>query len=152
MKTLKTRQLNIFSCWNGFKTIAPKEFTDISEMEKMSKILKIFKVSIDVKVIKMLEEYREVNKDIQGGDKEKAPKALDRKVELDKEMKEFDDVGGQKILSIELEDDVFNTFSKIFDKWGKYFFASIDDFLLCREDITTAREGKETVPTVKEGK
>ena len=133
MKTLKTKKVNVLSCWNGLKNMPPREFQSIAEMEKTGTILDLFKEAVS-ELAEVLLEGEKINIDIQLG-KIVGEEIIEKKTEFQKMANGLEDATGKEEIEIALEDDVFNTFFQQFERWGKNWFQKVEDLLSFRKDL-----------------
>ena len=138
MKTLKTKRVNILTCWNGLKNTPPKEFPNIGEMDKASDILDEFK-GIVPDFVEIMIEGEKINTDIQLG-KINPEEIMAKKAEFQKKANALEDATGEQEVDVLLEDDVFNTFFQQFERWGKNWFQKLDGFLSFRKDLNQANQ------------
>ena len=138
MKIIKTKRVNIAVCWNGLRNTAPKQFPTIAEMEKTGTILETFEEAIP-EFVGMIKEGETLNKDIQTG-KIKPEEIAKEKTEYGKKSNMTEGKMGDQEVSIEFENDEFNTFFQQFERWGKDWFAKLDAFLAFRKDINVANK------------
>ena len=138
MKIVKTKRVNIAVCWNGLRNTAPKQFPTIAEMEKTGTILETFEEAIP-EFVEMIKEGETLNKDIQTG-KIKPEEIAKEKTEYGKKSNMTEGKMGDQEVSIEFENDEFNTFFQQFERWGKDWFAKLDAFLAFRKDINNANK------------
>jgi len=138
MKIVKTKRVNIAVCWNGLRNTTPKQFPTIAEMEKTGTILETFEEAIP-EFVEMIKEGETLNKDIQTG-KIKPEEIAEKKTEYGKKSNMTEGKMGDQEVSIEFENDEFNTFFQQFERWGKDWFAKLDAFLAFRKDINNANK------------
>jgi len=138
MKIIKTKRVNIAVCWNGLRNTAPKQFPTIAEMEKTGTILETFEEAIP-EFVGMIKEGETLNKDIQTG-KIKPEEIAKEKTEYGKKSNMTEGKMGDQEVSVEFENDEFNTFFQQFERWGKDWFAKLDAFLAFRKDINVANK------------
>jgi len=138
MKTLKTKRVNILSCWNGLRHVAPREFQGMGEMEKTSTAIDTFKGAIPGLVEILLEGDR-MNMDIQTG-KIKGEEIMAKRAEFQKKANSLEDSTGKEEVEVSLEDDIFNTFFQQFEKWGKNWFQTVETILAFRKDLNLANQ------------
>ena len=133
MKTLKTRKVNIAVCWSGLRNMPPKAFPNIGEMEKTGEILELFKKTTP-EFVEMLKEGEVLNTDIQTG--KIAPEELmAKKQDFGKRSNSLEGEVGNKEVSVEFENDTFNTFFQQFERWGKDWFMKLESFLEFRKEM-----------------
>ncbi|MBT9165078.1 MAG: hypothetical protein DDT23_01093 [candidate division WS2 bacterium] len=133
MKTLTTKKVFIVICWNGLRSIPPREFPTIGELEQTAKILDLFAEPIP-EFIEVFEEGEKLNTDI-------LTKKYDEK-EIQEKRTEYlnksnllEIKAGDEIVEIEFEDAEFNTFFQQFERWGKNWFFKLSAYLEFRKDL-----------------
>ena len=131
MKTLKTKKVNIAVCWNGLRNMPPRAFPNIGEMEKTGDILEAFEKVVP-EFAKMLKEGEILNTDIQTG-KLNPEELTAKRTDFSKRSNLLEGNIGEKEVSVELENDTFNTFFQQFERWGKEWFAKLEPFLSFRK-------------------
>lgn len=147
MKTLNTKKLFAAICHNSLKEIPPRSFETTEDMEKSLVILEAIKPSIEV-FIESTKKSEELNLKIATGalSGDDAKKAQQSFITIAKKLESTE---GEKKVSIEFENDEFNTFFQFFEKWGKNWFNTVGDYLAFRRDLNdTNQQPKE----VKKGK
>ena len=135
MKTLKTKKVNIAVCWNGLRNMPPRAFPNIGEMEKTGDILEAFEKVVP-EFAKMLKEGEILNTDIQTG-KLNPEELTAKRTDFSKRSNLLEGNIGEKEVSVELENDIFNTFFQQFERWGKEWFAKLEPYLAFRKEMAT---------------
>ena len=135
MKTLKTKKVNIAVCWSGLRNVPPRAFPNIEEMEKTGEILKAFEEAAP-EFVKMLKEGEILNTDIQTG-KLKPEELMEKRQDFSKRSNLLEGNVGDREVSVELENDIFNTFFQQFERWGKEWFAKLEPYLAFRKEMAT---------------
>jgi len=138
MKTLKTKRVNILTCWNGLRNVPPKNFSNIEEMEKTLVILDIFKESIP-ELTKILLEGDKMNMDIQLG-KVKPEEIATVRGAFQKKANGIENATGDKEIDVSFEDDIFNTFFQLFEKLGVNWFMKLEGFISFRKDLNSTNQ------------
>ncbi len=142
MKTLKTKKVNIGIAWNGLRTMPPKEFPSVAEMEATVGTIDFLKSKV-LNLTKIMEESDKLNTDILVG-KVKGDEINDRKMEFFKRANEAETKEGQEVIEIVFEDADFNRFFQQFERWGRQWFIKIDAYLEFRKDLNeTNRQPKD---------
>jgi len=131
MKTLKTKKVNIAVCWNGLRNMPPRAFPNIGEMEKTGDILEAFEKVVP-EFAKMLKEGEILNTDIQTG-KLNPEELTAKRTDFGRKSNLLEGDIGNKEVSVEFENDTFNTFFQQFERWGKEWFAKLEPFLSFRK-------------------
>lgn len=128
MKTLTTKAVNVVLCWNNLKNIPPKDFKSMDEMEKVEGILETLISAPELKPFKdLIGEMEEL------ADKPDDPEFVKLKTDLNLRSKKIEDAQGDQIVSIEFESDEFNTFFQFFERWGKFWFVKLPEFMSMRK-------------------
>ena len=135
MKILKTKKVNLVICWNGLRTMPPKDFPNIDEMEKTADILDTLKEPIP-EFVEMLEEGEILNKDIQAA-RLAAEEIIAKKKDFQTRSNLLEGEKGEEEITLEFENDVFNTFFQQFERWGRVWFFKLEPYLAFRKDMTT---------------
>ena len=131
MKTLKTTKLNALACWTNLRAVPPRDFNSVDEMEKTITVLETLKGGIS-EFVDLINESEQIGKDIRAGKiKDPAKAQQDFLVKSEK----IESEKRSEVIEIEFEDEIFNTFFQLFDRWGKNWFNKIEEFLSCRRDI-----------------
>ena len=134
MKTIKTKRGNLMYCWIGLRKVTPAKYPSIDEMEKSRIVLSAFEEAAG-NVIKLVQEGEKLNMDIMSG-KIEPKKAAKARGEFDKKTMASDNKGEyEEVISVELENEEFNTFFQQFSRWGKDWFMNVDYFLTFRKDM-----------------
>jgi len=134
MKILKTKKVNIAVCWSGLRNMQPKAFPNIGEMEKTGEILELF-ANVAPEFVEMLKEGDILNTDIQTG-KLGPEELMAKKQDFSKRSNLLEGNIGEKEVSVEFENDTFNTFFQQFERWGKDWFAKLEPYLAFRKAMT----------------
>ena len=133
MKILKTKAVNVAICWNGLRNTVPRDFPNTSEMEKTADILNSFKEVIS-DFTEVLIEGEKLNTDIQTG--KLTPEEMNEKrMDFQKKSNLLEQQKGNEEISIEFENEVFNTFFQQFERWGKEWFYKLEPYLAFRKDM-----------------
>ena len=142
MKVLKTKKVNVAICWSGLKNTPPREFASIADVEKSGKVLENFKEVIP-DFVEVLEEGEQISIDIQSGKVD--PKDITAKQEAyHKKSMALEASNQTEEVSIEIEDDVFNTFFQQFERFGRNWFQKMETYLEIRANlIATNNQPKE---------
>ena len=135
MKILKTKRANIAICWSGLKNTPPKDFPSVGEMEKTTDILAVLKESIS-EFVKILEEGEKLNADIITT-KLTTGEINEKKADFQKRATLLEEEIGEQEVSIEFEDEIFNTFFQQIERWGKFWFIKLEPYLAFRKDLNT---------------
>jgi hypothetical protein len=146
MKSVKTKAFNVVICWSSLKSIPPKDFPTIQEMEKVPTILELFEEAIP-NYVKIIKEGEKLNDDIISGE---IPGDNVKQVKDDwgKKSKAIDNSERNKEVELEFENEDFNTFFQQFERWGKNWFSDVKEFLNFRRCMTDAN----SAPYKKAGK
>jgi len=138
-KILKTKRSYVYIVYRFLKSIPPKEFDTIDEMEKvMDEILPVMEA--DTK------EYVEIGKKADAARKEFADKkiteeqTIEKLKAIEKESVMYGESKGQDVVELALENDPFNTFFQLFEKWGKGWFGTIEGFLEFRKAMNETNQ------------
>ncbi|MCX6724249.1 MAG: hypothetical protein NT155_03720 [Candidatus Staskawiczbacteria bacterium] len=141
MKSLTSKTINFFICWNNLRIVPPKLFPTIQEIEKTSEILEILEKEIP-NFVKLVMEGEEMRKE--------SPISPEKQEDWNNRTKILGNKEGGKILTVEFENDQFNTFFQQFERWGKDWFSNIKEFLEFRRDMNaTNSQSKEVVKSKK---
>ena len=138
MKILKTKAVNVAICWNGLRNTPPKIFPNVDEMKKVADILDSFKEVIP-DFAEVLIEGEQLNTDIQSG-KLDPEKIAEGKTEFQKKSNLLEQQKGNEEVTIEFENDVFNTFFQQFERWGKEWFFKLEPYLEFRKDMNVTNQ------------
>lgn len=143
MKTLTLKRVVVWLMNNQLKNTPPKEFTNTEEMEKLiNRILPTFKDYIT--------DWAEREKEVKAIQREFAQKKLteedaNKKLrELQNKMTDIELTKGEEEVSVEFEDDDFNSLFQMFERWGKNWFGTIENFIDVRDAMNeTNRQSKD---------
>lgn len=138
MKTLTTKSVNIVICWNNLKNLPPKAFQTIEEMEITQVILDTLEEAIPL-FSKIIKEGEELNKKIITGDVTGTNVAEVRK-EWSERSRKLEEKEKDKEVTIEFENEEFNTFFQQFGRLGKEWFNSVKEFLSFRADLNKTNQ------------
>ena len=150
MKILKTKQLNIAVAWSFLKSVPPKEYETMGDIERSVEIVKKLSESIPAFV-----EHRNAGEDFNKKvikneiqDIVEGEKTITAGEQIEAWHKEFDKKGeliganeGNEVVDVEFEDPVFNTFFQFCHnkKWGaRMWFSEVPDYLSFLADLNQA--------------
>jgi Skp family chaperone for outer membrane proteins len=149
MKTLKTKQLNVVVSWNNLRNLPPREFATIEEMERMMAILETLEDNIP-EFAKLLKGE---TKDLQTKREKFTDEEYAKKVsDLNKRISDVESKEGEKVISVEFEDADFNTFYQFFEKSGKNWFATVQEYLTYRRDLNDTNQQPKQKDVTKDKK
>lgn len=150
MKTLHTRKIFALVAYNNIRRTAPREFPNIEEMKlTVEEILPEFVENLE-EFIKFRKESDAVNDQFSAGElEEEVARAKIRDVAL--EAGKWEQKHGREMIDIEFENDAFNTFFQQFERWGKNWMNTVEDFMEFRQHINEANKqgGKSKVDSDK---
>jgi len=133
MKLLKSKKVNIAICWNSLRNMPPKDFPSIGELESTTAILDKLKEAIPEFVNSVLEGEKMNDKIILGRVNDEEVKKIradyfneSNKLELEK---------GKEEVTVEFENEEFNTFFQQFERWGRFWFMKLEAFLEFRKEM-----------------
>jgi hypothetical protein len=133
MKILKTKKVNIAICWNSLRSMPPKEFPSITELEATTAILETLQEPIP-EFVKSVKDGDQMADDIVTG-KIKNEEIDKKRAEYFKESSKLELEKGQEEVTVEFETEEFNTFFQQFERWGKLWFMKLEAFLEFRKDM-----------------
>lgn len=150
---MKTKQINIAVAWSFLKSIPPKEYDSMMDIERSVLIVdKLAEVIPDFVSHRSEGEdfnkkvIRDEVKDEMDGDKvvKTAGQIInDWHTEFDKRGEQIGELKGSEIVKVEFEDAVFNTFFQFCNnrKWGaKTWFNAVPDYLEFLQDLNKANQ------------
>ncbi|MCX6724241.1 MAG: hypothetical protein NT155_03680 [Candidatus Staskawiczbacteria bacterium] len=153
MKTLKTKQINFAVAWSFLKSIPPKEYDSMMDIERSVEIVNKLAEAIPefVEHKKAGEDFnkkiiRDEIKDETEGDK--VIKTAGQQIQewheaYDKKTDQLGDKQGNEVAEVEFDDAVFNTFFQFCNnkKWGaKTWFNAVPDYLGFLQDLNKANQ------------
>lgn len=143
MKTLNTKKIFGLVAYNQIRRTAPREFPTIEEMNlTVEDILPTLAEKLK-DFIKFREESDVVNASFTAGDvsEEDASKKI-REIAI--EANKWEQKHGREIESFDFDNNVFNTFFQQFERWGKMWFSTLEDFIEFRKHMneTNKQSGK----------
>lgn len=129
MKTLTTKKVNLVICWNNLRLVPPKAFPTIQEMEKTSEVFDVLEAAVPT-FVEAIMEGDELRKELAKNEAWQVKNKIWQAKTNALEQKE-----GEEIISIDFENEVFNTFFQQFERWGKEWFGNIKEFLEFRKQL-----------------
>ena len=132
MKTLNTKTINVVLCWNNIRTLPPREFASIDEMEKAVDVIAALAVSIP-EFVKVLKDEQEALSAKRGtvSDEEYQKSAI----ELNKKISALEVKEANTPVKVGFENEEFSTFFQFCEKWAKNWFATFTEYLQFRKDL-----------------
>lgn len=141
MKQLNTKRINVVIAWNNLRLVPPKEIPTIQEMEQTSEIFTVLEEAIP-EFVELIMEGETLRKELsKTGD---LPEAETKKANEDWQVKNkkwqqktnaLETKTGDEIISVEFENEQFNTFFQQCERWGKNWFGNIKEYLAFRKDL-----------------
>jgi len=157
LKTLKTKQINVAVCWSFLKSIPPKEFDSMLDIERSVVIVNKLAEAIPefVSHRKVGEDFNKkvIRNEIKDETKDgEVVKTIGQQIEewhltYDKKTDEIAEMQGNEIVEVEFEDAEFNTFFQFCNnrKWGsKTWFNVVTDYLEFLKDLNISNQQPKT--------
>jgi len=156
MKTLTTKKVNLVICWNNLRLVPPKAFPTIQEMEKTSEVFEVLEAAVPT-FVEAIMEGDELRKELaktgdlpEGKIKEANEAWQVKNKSWQARTNALEQKEGEEVISIDFENEVFNTFFQQFERWGKEWFGNIKEFLEFRKQLNiTNAQPKGDKPTKK---
>lgn len=152
MKTLTTKTINVVICWNNLRLVPPKDVPTIQEMERTSEIFTILEDAIP-DFVKLIMEGEELRKEL--AKTGELPEDEIKKANEEWQIKNkkwqnttnaLEQKTGDLVISVDFENEEFNTFFQQCERWGKNWFGNIKEYLAFRKDMNaTNGQPKEKV-------
>ena len=139
MKTLKTKKYYIDRCYYSLNATRPSEFATFAEIESAGDILETLEDEAKDHYI-FIKKAEEVNRKYHGvKPKDKRFQKQQEEInELNKQLsnKEYQD--RSKLVTVNFEKDDFNQFFQFFQRWGKNWFFTIQEFSEFKKNMNEA--------------
>ena len=143
MKTLQLKKNWIAALFSAFKSLPPKEFETVDEMEKLfNNILPVMEEEMG-EYIKWQDKIKKAQKEFTLG-RSKEAETLVLVKSYGREIEKLDLVNESIEVELQFEDADFNTLFDLFAKYGKNIFVRTPDFLATRKalDATNSQSKK----------
>lgn len=142
MKTIKTKTINIATAWNSLRTLPPRDFQNIEEMEKAVSVIDGLGECIPDFTFLLKDESDRIGA-LKGTMKDEDYVKLIN--ELTVRITELELKTGKDVIKCDMEDAVFNSFFQLFEKYGKNWFVSVQEFLSFRKEINETNQQPKAV-------
>lgn len=133
MKTLETTATNFTLVWNNLRNAQPKDFRSVEEMELSVEICKTIETDEHLKpFIAIIQEMEQV------AEKNGTPEFEELRADLEKRSKALEKEMGETAVSMDFEKEEFQILFQFCERWGRYWFAKVPDYLKFRKDLNDA--------------
>jgi phosphatidate phosphatase PAH1 len=137
MKTLKTKTVNIVTAWNNLRRLSPREFATVEEMETTMGVVGNLADSVSSFTKLLKEESDKITSKQSSMSSEDYSKAINA---LNAQITEMELKTGKNVVSCEMEDATFNSFFQLFEKHGKNWFGTVEEYLSFRKEINETNQ------------
>ena len=152
MKTLKTKKYNIDRSYFGLMGVQPKDCKTIKEMENLVEISKVLEKEAKAHYAllengdKINEELRDAMLEIPEEEERKVPIPIQEKISrINMAIKSKEEKDKKIDVVLKFENEEFNTFFQLFERWGKNWFIDIKEFLEFRRNLNDTNKQKKNV-------
>lgn len=143
-KVLKTKQRFVFTVYSNLKRTPPKEFPSVEEMEALVDDVLPALEEGSGKFIEFKNAGEDIVSKVMSGelDDKEGQKQLN---DANTEARKYEEKNKDATVDVVFENDPFNKLFQMFERWGKTWFNSVEDFLSVRKDMneTNKQSGKE---------
>lgn len=140
-KTLKTKRVFAYAVYNHLRNTAPKDYPTVAEIKStISSILPALKESV-AGYLELFSKVQDLADLVKGGklSEEESRKSVE---EMNAKWKEYNQVHGNEIVDVVLDEESLKTLKTQFerDKWGKNWFANIEEFAEFADSLAAAEK------------
>lgn len=139
MKTISLKKLHAFVVYQNLKRTPPKEFTDLDEMTVVVDVILPAFQAVSGKFLEFRKQSETLGNDLGTGRLTKED--WEEKVQaLQKELRTFELSEGEQLSEVQIETSGYNKLEALFTKWGKNWFADLEDFMAVNKAIKGATD------------
>jgi hypothetical protein len=117
--------------------VPPREFANIQEMESCIRVIDRLSENVKEYVLLLKTKSEKLSEGRQKMTQEEYGKAIEA---LNNEITELELRTGKEVKTCTFEDSDFNAYFQFFEKWGKNWFGTIQEYVEFRQSLNEANQ------------